>query len=351
MGNGQKNAAVGNTKVRDNGAKLIFDDPVLCAEFLRGYVDIDLLKNVQPEDIEDISERFLPLWQEGRDSDSVKKIRLPDRELYLIAIVEHQSKVYYDMAFKLLRYVVLVLTDYENEQEKLHKGITKTKGFKYPPVLPIVYYEGTSRWTAVKSFHERVHLSDVLGKYIPDLEYLVVPLASYSNQELIDKNDELSLVMLINKLRNSAEFAKLKEIPPEYFENLSENTPEYLLRVISKIITVFLAKLNIPKKEIGEFTGKIERREFAMLFDSFEAYDVQETRRVSRAEGKAEGRIEGAKIQLIKQICRKMKKDMAVEEIAEQLEENVDEVQRIYDIALRYAPDFDVDRITEEVLK
>ena len=136
MGNGQKNAAVGNTKVRDNGAKLIFDDPVLCAEFLRGYVDIDLLKNVQPEDIEDISERFLPLWQEGRDSDSVKKIHLPDRELYLVAIVEHQSKVYYDMAFKLLRYVVLVLTDYENEQEKLHKGITKTKGFKYPPVLP-----------------------------------------------------------------------------------------------------------------------------------------------------------------------------------------------------------------------
>ncbi len=351
MGNEQKNAAVDNTKVRDNGAKLIFDDPVLCAEFLRGYVDIDLLKNVQPEDIEDISERFLPLWQEGRDSDSVKKIHLPDRELYLVAIVEHQSKVYYDMAFKLLRYVVLVLTDYENEQEKLHKGITKTKGFKYPPVLPIVYYEGTSRWTAVKSFHERVHLSDVLGKYIPDLEYLVVPLTSYSNQDLIDKNDELSLVMLINKLRNSAEFAKLKEIPPEYFENLSENTPEYLLRVISKIITVFLAKLNIPKKEIGEFTGKIERREFAMLFDSFEAYDVQETRRVSRAEGKAEGKAEGEKYHLVKQICRKMKKDMTAEEIAELFEEDLNEVKQIYDIAARYAPDYDVDKIMEEVLK
>lgn len=29
-----------------------------------------------------------------------------------------------------------------------------------------------------------------------------------------------------------------------------------------------------------------------MLFDSFEAYDVQETRRVSREEGKIEGKIE-----------------------------------------------------------
>ena len=29
-----------------------------------------------------------------------------------------------------------------------------------------------------------------------------------------------------------------------------------------------------------------------MLFDSFEAYDVQETRRVSKEEGKAEGKAE-----------------------------------------------------------
>lgn len=58
-----KETVVKNAKVKDNGAKLIFDDPILCAEFLRGYVDIDLLKDVQPEDIEDISERFLPMWQ------------------------------------------------------------------------------------------------------------------------------------------------------------------------------------------------------------------------------------------------------------------------------------------------
>ena len=84
MKNGQS-----NTKSHDNGAKLIFDDPILCAQFLRGYTDIELLKEVQPEDIEDISERFLPMWQEGRDSDSVKKVRLKDGDLFLIAIVEH----------------------------------------------------------------------------------------------------------------------------------------------------------------------------------------------------------------------------------------------------------------------
>ena len=209
---------VNNTKAHDNGAKLIFDDPILCAQFLRGYTNIELLRDVQPEDIEDISERFLPMWQEGRDSDSVKKVRLKDCELFLIAIVEHQSKVHYDMAFKLLRYIVMVLTDYESEQEKKKPGVTHTKEFCYPPILPVVYYEGTDRWTAARNFKDRVYLNDVLGRYIPDFEYVVVPVASYTNEELIEKKDELSLIILINKLRSSADFKNLKGIPQEYFE-------------------------------------------------------------------------------------------------------------------------------------
>ncbi len=263
--------AVRNRRARDNGAKLIFEDPILCAQFLRGYTDIELLKNVQPEDIEDISERFLPMWQEGRDSDSVKKIRLKEAPLFLIAIIEHQSNVSYDMPFKILRYMVMVLTDYEKEQEQLAPGITKTKDFRYPPVLPIIYYEGTKTWTAVQNFRKRVHLGDILGKYIPDFEYIVVPLTAYSNQELMEKNDELSLVMLINKLRNSSEFKELKQIPAEYLENLERNAPEYLLKLIGKIIAVFLYRLNVPREEVEHFTDRIERREFDMLFDSFEA--------------------------------------------------------------------------------
>ncbi len=38
--------------------------------------------------------------------------------------------------------------DYAKTMEKAHPGISKTKGFRYPPVFPIVYYEGTGKWTA-----------------------------------------------------------------------------------------------------------------------------------------------------------------------------------------------------------
>lgn len=260
MGDRTDNNKIRNTKPKDSGAKLIFDNHILCAQFLRGYTDVELLKNVEPEDIEDISERFLWMWQEGRDSDSVKRIRVKGvpgvDTIFLIALIEHQSKVDFDMSFRILRYIVQILTDYAEEQEKKQKGITKTKGFRYPPILPVVFYDGPGNWTAETSFRERVYLNDILGEYIPD-------------------------------------FRNLSGLPEEYFENISQNSPESVLKLIGKIISVLLLRMNVPKDEVADFTDRIERRDFSMLFENFEAYDVQETRRISKEEGKAEGMAEG----------------------------------------------------------
>ena len=46
---------VHNTHTKDNAAKIVFGDPVLCAQFLKGYTDIPLFKEIKPEDIENVS--------------------------------------------------------------------------------------------------------------------------------------------------------------------------------------------------------------------------------------------------------------------------------------------------------
>lgn len=48
-----------NRQLKDNTSKLIFGDAVLCAQFMRDFLDIPILKNVRPEDIEDVSQYFL----------------------------------------------------------------------------------------------------------------------------------------------------------------------------------------------------------------------------------------------------------------------------------------------------
>ena len=233
--------------------------------------------------------------------------------------------------------------------EKLHKGITKSKAFLYPPILPIVYYEGTSTWSAPLNFKDRVFLSDAFGDYIPSFNYLVVPLNKYSKQDLIEKNDELSLIFLINQLQSSSEFHDLKDIPKEYTEHLTDNTPDYLLKIIGKVIAVLLHKLNLPDEEVYDITDQITRRKFSMMFDNFQAYDVQETRRVSREEGRIEGKIEGEQLLLIKLVIKKLEKNYSAEQIAEILEESLDTIQPIYDIALRQAPDYNTDKVFEEL--
>ena len=364
---------VQNSHTKDNAAKIVFGDPVLCAQFLKGYTDIPLFKEIKPEDIENVSSHFLPLFQESRDSDTVNKIRIGDFEIYLIALIEHQSENDFDMSFRILRYIVFIWTDYAAQQEKLHKGITKSKSFLYPPILPIVYYEGSSTWSASLNFKNRVFLSDVFGDYIPSFNYLVIPLNQYSKQDLIEKNDELSLIFLINQLQSSSEFHDLKDIPKEYTEHLTEDTPDYLLKIIGKVIAVLLHKLNVPDEEVYEVTDQITRRKFSMMFDNFQAYDVQETRRVSREEGRLEGRIEGERagriegeragriegeragriegerLHLIKQVIKRIELQYSVNQIAESLLEPLDIIQPIYDIVLQQESDYDANLILDEL--
>ena len=62
---------------RDVNGKTIFHNPLLCSQFLRDYVDIPMLKNVRPEDIEDVSERYRTFMGVEFEADTVKKIKCP----------------------------------------------------------------------------------------------------------------------------------------------------------------------------------------------------------------------------------------------------------------------------------
>ncbi|MBQ6587253.1 MAG: hypothetical protein IJI01_01080 [Butyrivibrio sp.] len=75
------------------------------------------------------------------------------------------------------------------------------------------------------------------------------------------------------------------------------------------------------------------------LFDEFKGFDVQEERR------------NGEEIKLIKLVCKKIIKGHVPEIIAEELDEDEEHIKRIYDAALKYAPDYDADKIFEELSK
>ena len=159
----------------------------------------------------------------------------------------------------------------------------------------------------------------------------------YSQEDLIEKGDELSAIFILNKLKSSSDFKHLKEIPEDYWNQLTQNTPPHILKLIGAVFSAFLHTINVPAEEINDLTDHITRRQFNMMFDSFEAYDVQETRRVSREEGE--------QLYLIKQVIKRIIKNFSVSQIATDLLEPLDTIQPIYDLAMNQAPDYDAEKI------
>ena len=74
----KKREQIVNSHPRDSGSKLIFGNAELCSQFLRNYMNMPVLKNVRPEDIEDVTERYLPMFTEERNSDTVKRIKIEE---------------------------------------------------------------------------------------------------------------------------------------------------------------------------------------------------------------------------------------------------------------------------------
>ena len=275
----------------DNTFKRIFNNHQLFAEFIKDFIHIDLLKDIKPEDIEDLSERFLPLFQEQRDADTVKRINLKtETPLFVITILEHESKVNYRSSFKMLQYISLVLDNWEKEAEKEDPGSSFRKDFKYPPVLPIVFYDGRDTWTAERNFLNRTHLNDVFEKYIPKFEYELVNLNDHSIEGILGFKDALSFLLILDKIRRSDD-SNLQSLPSEYLEDLRLQIPENLGKLITDVIRVFLERSKIGRQEIEQYLQVVEKTDHKEYGGMFEAAieSILEEREEARADGFTQG--------------------------------------------------------------
>ena len=84
-------------------------------------------------------------------------------------------------------------------------------------------------------------------------------------------------------------------------------------------------------------------------------YDEAKTMAHIREDSYEEGELAGKKIgqeigqelKLIEIVCKKLKKNKTAEQIAEELEEEITDIQKIYDVAKKFAPEYNVNKIFE----
>ena len=339
------NKQLNNTETRDNGAKLMFGNPTLCAQFLRGYIDIDVLKNVQETDIENVTERFLPMFINEKDADIVNRIHLPGEDIFLISLIEHKSDVDYNVAMQIFYYMAFIWHDYASECEKLHNGITKTKDFRYPAILPIVYFEGSGEWTAPAHLKDRIQpISQIMG-FTPDFEYKLVRLHDYTQDVLLAKKDELSFLMMVNKLKEIQDFNELN-LPQSYIKEMTTDSSADVLDIMAKIVSVMLRKIEVTEDQITEITSMMRRGnmgEFMKYFNQ-SGYSVRKV---------TEEVTQQVTLQLtaktrITLVCKKLAKGKNLAQIADECELEENEVRPFYEFAQKFAPDYDPEQVFQE---
>ena len=276
--------------VRDVNSREIFKNNLLTSQFLRNYTNIPLLSNVMPEDIEDVSQKYQAFLGVEYEADTIKKVYIRstdgtiEKEVYVLSLIEHKSEIDYDVAMQLFRYMSVIWQDYKATQNKKHKGVSASADFRYPLIIPIVYYEGKKEWTAGLHLKDRIDFSEEMIEYIPDFTYQVVSLNKYTNEELSKKHDEMSLVMLINKIQTPEDYEKFRNVSEELIDSIYGNAPEEIKEIYKNVIWSLLMKMNVPTEEARELMGEIGGRGMGYLFENMEKMDIQAERRNTQRE-------------------------------------------------------------------
>ena len=82
-------------------------------------------------------------------------------------------------------------------------------------------------------------------------------------------------------------------------------------------------------------------------------YDEAKTMAHIREDSYEEGEQAGVEkeIKLIEMVCRKLSKNKSVEQIADELEENIENIRSICEVARKFAPEYDKEKIYESIKK
>ena len=129
---------------------------------------------------------------------------------------------------------------------------------------------------------ERILCGELLGKYLPHFRYQLVMLRNYSNEDLLEKGDEISLAMLINKIQRPEDVSAFVNLPGEQVGEILKDTPEYLLDTMAKLLRALLYRMNLPEGETEDVVSRIKERKMSKLFENVKM-DIQAERR-ERAE-------------------------------------------------------------------
>ena len=125
----------------DPAYKRLFAFPRMVEDLLRTVVRAEWIRDIDFATLRKLPAEYVGDAGQQRRGDTVWRVRFRHRWLYLLILLEFQSRSDPRMALRMLEYTGLLYRELDRQGELGAPG-------GWPPVLPVVLYNGDAPWTA-----------------------------------------------------------------------------------------------------------------------------------------------------------------------------------------------------------
>ncbi len=276
---------------KDKIFKEILSNKKEVINFMKKYFKDEIFEKLTEKDIEKYNKEFITSKFERQEADIVYKI--PKENFYII--IEHQSRVDYNMPERITKYCIELRRDIRKSSQKWIE----------PVICPIVLYTGHRKWDIANEKE--------IGKFgiktFQCTKYNLVDINDEKEENLVKEETGMSKALLFEKI-NSKE--KLKEAMNKILKkDLTKEEKEY--------ITAMLKYSNKIRKIMPE-----ERKEYIeklkgganedMRFEKYFIEWLEDEKREERTEGEKIGIAKAIK-QMVKEMLQKQMSDKDIMDI------------------------------------
>ena len=188
--------------MHDENYKRLFAFPRMVEDLLRGFVPGDWTAELDFSTLEKLSAEFVSDALRKRHGDTVWRVRHRHGWLHVLVLLEFQSTDEPRMALRILTYTSLLYQELARNEALGPDG-------RLPAVLPVVLYNGASRWTAAVEVGELIGpVGPWLAPYQPSQRYFVLDERHVGDEALPAGN----LMTAVVGLERSSSPADLKRV-------------------------------------------------------------------------------------------------------------------------------------------
>ncbi len=181
------------SQLHDSSYKFLFSNPELVRDLIMGFIPDDWLHTLDYSTLEKVSGSYVSDDFKQREDDIVWRVKVGGEWVYLYILIEFQSTVDKYMALRMMVYIGLLYQDLIKQGNALPDG-------RLPPILPIVLYNGSQKWTAATNVSDLIPaVPGLMAEFKPSLKYLLIDENVYTDTELSSLRNLVAAVFRLER--------------------------------------------------------------------------------------------------------------------------------------------------------